>query len=36
MPLADLIKIIKKNISPKQQNAIAQRADLPQRRRAGA
>ena len=35
MPLTDLLKIIRKNISPQTAERTAQRTHLPQRRRAG-
>ena len=35
MPLGDLIKIIRKNISQEQHNALPKRTDLPERRRIG-
>ena len=36
MPLADLVKIVRKNIKKEQIKRIAQRIDLPERWRAGA
>ena len=36
MPLADLVKIVRKNIKEKNRSSIAQRIDLPERWRAGA
>ena len=35
MPLGDLVKIVRKNISPKQGKRTAKRAYLPERRRIG-